>query len=235
MAVGEPAHGTGASYGRWVSAGASEIDWHEAERRERRRDMLVAPGIVAFFVGIVLLTGGFAVWTGGVAWAVVGVFLVSLVLVSASSHLVPRLRTRTSAGYRIQAALRQHVDPGPELRARTDRQARYLAGISWAGWLVVPGLLGLLLGGQWDRRPAAAALGAVLIAASAVVHVQSWRARLAAARRWVADPPGPPRTALPPGAVERCLTGRRGMAIVVGSALAAGLVLGLVVAFAARS
>jgi hypothetical protein len=142
-----------------VSAGASEIDWHEAERRERRRDVLVTPGIVAFFVGIVLLTGGFGFWTGGVAWAIVGVFLVSLVLVSASSHLVPRLHTRTSAGYRIQAALRQHVDPGPELRARTDRQARYLAGISWAGWLVVPGLLGLLLGGQWDRRPVAAAVG----------------------------------------------------------------------------
>ena len=147
IAGGEPAHRTGASYGRGVSAGASEIDWQEAERRERRRDVLLAPGIVAFFVGIVLLTGGFAFWTGGVAWAVVGVFLVSLVFVSASSHLVPRLHTRTSAGYRIQVALRQHVDPGPDLRARTDRQARYLAGISWAGWLVVPGLLGLLLGG----------------------------------------------------------------------------------------
>jgi hypothetical protein len=217
-----------------VSAGASEIDWQEAERRERRRDVLLAPGIVAFFVGIVLLTGGFAFWTGGVAWAVVGVFLVSLVFVSASSHLVPRLHTRTSAGYRIQVALRQHVDPGPDLRARTDRQARYLAGISWAGWLVVPGLLGLLLGGQWDRRPVAAAVGAVLIIGSAVVYLQWWRARLAAARRWVSNPPGPPRVALPPTAAERWLAGRRGLAIVVGSALALGLILGLVLAFAAR-
>ena len=121
------------------------------------------------------------------------------------------------------------------MQARTDRQARYLAGISWAGWLVVPGLLGLLLGGQWDRRPVAAAVGAVLIVGSAVVYVQWWHARLAAARRWVADPPGPPRMALPPTAAERWLTGRRGLAIVVGSALALGLILGLVLALAARS
>lgn len=218
-----------------MSAGASEIDWHEAERHERRRDVLVAPGIVAFFVGIVLSTGRFAFWTGGVAWAVVGVVLVSFVLVSASSHLVPRLHTRTSAGYRIRAALRQHVDPGPELRARTDRQARYLAGTSWAGWLAVPGLLGLLLGGQWDRRPVVAAVGAVLMTGSAVLYALWWRARSAAARRWVADPPGPPRVALPATAAEPWLTGRRGLAAVVGSALAVGLIAGLVVTLAARS
>jgi hypothetical protein len=118
-----------------VSAGASEIDWHEAERRERRRDVLVARWIVAFFIGIVLLTGGFAFWTGGVAWAIVGVFLVSLVLVSASSHLVPRLHTRTSAGYRIQAAQQRAPGHG-SLRprhARCLRQARARAVHDSAG------------------------------------------------------------------------------------------------------
>ncbi len=60
--------------------------------------MLVAPGMITFFVGIVLLTGGFACWTGGVAWAVVRVFLSCVVLVSASVHLIRRLHTRTSAG-----------------------------------------------------------------------------------------------------------------------------------------
>jgi hypothetical protein len=84
--------------GRGVSAGTSGIDWHEVERHERRGDMLVAPGMITFFVGIVLLTGGFACSTGGVAWAVVRVFLSCVVLVSASVHLIRRLHTSTSAG-----------------------------------------------------------------------------------------------------------------------------------------
>ncbi len=218
-----------------MSAGASDTDWQEAERRERRRDLLSAVGIVAFFVGIVLLTGGFAFWTGGEAWVAVGVVLGFILLASAASHLVRQLRTKTSAGYRIQAALRQHVDPGPQLRARTDRQARYVAGISWAGWLMLLGPLGLLLGGQWSRQPVAAAAGAILVVGVAVTYVQAWRTRTAAARRWMADPPGPPREVLPPTATQRWVTGRRGLATVVGSVLALGLILGLVVAVAATS
>jgi uncharacterized membrane protein len=173
------------------------IDWGEAERRQRRRDVLAAPGLVAFFAGIVLLTERFAFWTGGSAWVAVG-FILAVIGMTAAAQSSPRARARSSAGYRVQVALRHHVDPGPELRARADGQARYLTKVSWAGWLVLGGPLGLLLGGQWERRPVAAAVGAVLVVGVAAGYVRWWRARLADARRWMADPPGPSREAPPP-------------------------------------
>jgi hypothetical protein len=212
---------------------AREFDWAEAERRERRRDLLAIPGLVAFFVGIILLTGGFGFWSGGAAWAVVGGFLAFILLMTAASHVIPRLRGNTSAGYRIQAALRHHVDPGPELGTRTDRQARYWAGIAWVGWGALLGPLGLLLGGQWDR-PLAASVGAVLMVGAAVGWVSWWRTRRVTARHWVADPPGPERKPPPLTTAERWMTGRR-VAVVVGSLVALGLVIGLVGALIGRS
>ena len=61
-----------------------------------------------------------------------------------------------------------------------------------------------------------------------------WRARLADARRWVADPPGPSREAPPPTTAEHWLTGRRAVALLVGLLLL-GLVVGVVVAVTARA
>jgi hypothetical protein len=208
-----------------------EIDWEDAERRERRRDLLVAPGLIAFFAGIVLLTGGFGFWTGGTAWVVVGGILAVIGMIAAAQSGT-RARARRSAGYRIQAAMRHHVDPGPELRARADEQARHLTKVSWAGWLVLLGPLGVLLGGQWDRRPVAAAVGAVLVVGVAAGYVRWWRARLADARRWVADPPGPSREAPPPMTAGHWRTGRRGLALLVGLLLL-GLVVWLAVALTA--
>jgi hypothetical protein len=214
-----------------MTAPTGEIDWDDAERRERRRDLLAAPGLIAFFAGIVLLTGGFGFWTGGTAWVVVGIILAVFGMTTAA-QAGPRARVRRSAAYRIQAAVRHHVDPGPELRARADGQARYMVKVSWAGRLVLLGPLGLLLGGQWDRRPVAAAVGAVLVVGVAAGYVRWWRARLADARRWVANPPGPSREAPPQTTAEHWLTGRRGLALIVGLTLLA-LVVGLAVAFSA--
>ncbi len=211
-----------------VTAPTGQIDWEDAERRERRHDLVAAPALVAFLAGIVLLTGGFGLWTGGTAWVVVGGIL-SVIGMTAASQSGTRARARHSASYRIQAALRHHVDPGPELRTRADGQARYLTKVSWVGWLVLLGPLGLLLGGQWDRRPVAAAIGAVLVVGVAAGFVRWWRARLADARRWVANPPGPSREAPPPTRAEHWLTGRRAVALLV-RLLLLGLIVGLVVA-----
>lgn len=216
-----------------MTAPAGEIDWDEAERRERRHDLLGLPGIAAFFVGMVLVTGGVGFLTGGAAWAVVGGVLAFIVLMTAASQLIPRLRANTSGGYRIQIALSQHIDPGPEWRARTDRQARYLAGVTWLRWAAPIAPLAFLLDGQWDR-PVAAAAGTVLLVGAVSAWMLWWRRRVLAARRWLADPPGPAREALPPTTAERWLTGRRGLATIVGSALALGLIIGLGVAFAER-
>jgi hypothetical protein len=222
------------SYGDPMSAPAAGIDWDDAERHERRRDLLLAPGLVAFFVGLVLLTGGFAFATGGAAWAVVGALLAFVLLMSAASHLSPRLRARNAPGYRIQAALRLHADPGPGLRSRADQQALYLAGSGWVGWLIPFGPLGVLIGGQWER-PVTAATGAVLVVGAAAAGTRWWRGRVRAARRWLADPPGPSREAPTPTRRMRWVTGRRAVLTIVGSSLALGLVIGLGAAVLARS
>ncbi|CAA9223781.1 MAG: hypothetical protein AVDCRST_MAG52-640 [uncultured Blastococcus sp.] len=208
-----------------------EIDWDEAERRERRRDLLLGvPGIAAFFVGLVLVTESVGFLTGGAAWAAVGVLLTFLLLMTAAFQLIPRLRAISSGGYRIQIALSRHIDPGPEWRARTDRQARYVAGVTWFGWAALIAPLAFLLNGQWNR-PVAAAAGTVLLVGAVSAWTLWWRRQLLAARRWLADPPGPAREALPPTTAERWLTGRRGPAIIAGSALALGLIIWLVAAF----
>lgn len=150
-----------------MSAPADGVDWGAAERRERRREVLAAPLLVGFFAGIVLLTGGFGSWTGGAAWTAIGVFLALAGLALSAAQLSRRQRDRVAAAYRIQAALRAHADPGPEPRRRADAQARYTARTPWVGWAFVLGPLSLLIGGQWDVRPVAAAVGAALVVAAA--------------------------------------------------------------------
>jgi hypothetical protein len=56
------------------------------------------------------------------------------------------------------------------------------------------------------------------------------RTRLAQARRWLADPPGPPREPAPPTAAERW-TSRWRVAAVAGVVSVTGLAVGLLLAF----
>ncbi|MGY1621220.1 hypothetical protein ACI789_03360 [Geodermatophilus sp. SYSU D00965] len=210
-----------------------DVDWAEAERGQRRLDLLAAPVLVAFLAGIVLLTGGFGLWTGGSAWVAVGSVL-ALAGMAAAAQSGPRARARRSAAYRVQVALRSHVDPGPAVRARVDGQARYLVEVRWAGWCLLLGPLGLLVAGQWDRRPVLAAVGAVLVVGVAAGYTRWWWVRVADARRWLADPPGPAREAPPPTTAERWLTGRRALLLFPGLLLLV-LLLGLAVALASGS
>ena len=198
------------------------VDWDEAECQERRRDLLLGPGTVAFLAGIVLLTGGLGPVTGVAAWALIGAFAVVGLLAMAVPEPTLRRRGGSRRPYRVQAALHCHADPGPELRVRTDTQARYTARTSWVVWAFPLGPLSLLLDGQWDRRPVAATVGAVLVVGAAVAYVSWWRVRVADARRWLAGPPGPPREPAPPTRAERWLTGRR-VAFVAGSAFVLAL------------
>jgi hypothetical protein len=50
-----------------------------------------------------------------------------------------------------------------------------------------------------------------------------------AARRYLADPPGPTRAVPPPTWAVRWLTGRRGLLTVLGGSMVIGLVLGIVI------
>src|SRR3954447_6983380 len=125
-------------------------------------------------LAVVLPDGGNAAIVGGGAGRLLLLVYLALVgvLVVASS-LSPRLRERNAAAYRVQAAVRRHADPGPELRARADRLARYAASHGWLAWVALFGPAALILGGRWDH-PVPAAAGTILLVAAAAGWVWWW-------------------------------------------------------------
>jgi hypothetical protein len=206
--------------------GTHDVDWAQVERRGRRLNWVALLALPAFFAAIVLLTGGYAFWTGGVAWMAVGVVVAYALLLQALSVAVPRFRARTGQGFRIQYALQQHLDPGPDLREKTDRYARRMAGTGWFAWLFPILPLSFVLDGTWDR-PLRAVPATVVLFGCAVAMTLWWRRQAAAAARWCADVPGPVRELPPPSRWERMLTGRR-VAWTIGALLVLGFALGAV-------
>jgi hypothetical protein len=204
-----------------------DVDWAEVERRGRRLNWLAFLGVPVFFAAIVLLTGGYALWKGTGAWAAVGALTLYLVVMQALSIVVPRFRTRTGQAFRLQYALRHRVDPGPDLREKTDGYARRMAGNAWFVWLVPFLPLSFLLDGQWDR-PLQAVPSAIVLVGSAVAMMLWWRRQARAARQWLADRPGPERDLPPLTRYERWLTGRRLIWLMV-ALVGLGVVLGLAV------
>jgi len=207
-----------------------DVDWAGVERRGRRRNWLALVVVPLFFGAVVLLTGKYAFWEGSHAWWAVGGFVVYAAVLQVLSVATPRLRARTGQAFRIQYALRHGVDPGPELREKTDRYARRMAGNGWLAWLFPFTPIGFLLGGRWNRPLLAVPAAIVLVAAAAAVLLW-WRRQAAAARCWAEDPPGPERELPPLGAWERWLTGRRFMWLLLGFVVVtvlAGTVLALV-------
>lgn len=227
---GPTAHGDRHTYGNGVTETRPAPDWDAAVRRLRREDLVAGPGVAVFFAGLVLLTGGFAFWDGAAGWAAAGVVVVLCGTAAVVGTLI-RGRVHRAATRRAQAALRLHADPGADVAPRVDRQARSLVRTRWAGWLVLFGPLGLVTGGQWGRSPAQAAAGTVLVLGVAIGYVLWWDHRVDEARRWMADPPGPPRPEAPESAAERWSSPRRVLLIsvvlvVVGAAV--GVVASLV-------
>jgi hypothetical protein len=126
------------------------------------------------------------------------------------------------------AAMREHRDPGPELREGTDAVARQYAGQRWTVWVWPFLALVQVPSIDWGN-PVRAVVATVLFTASGVT-MALWNRRLVtAARRWLADPPGPHREPVPPAAPrEVWATGGR-LALVVIAALVAGVGIGLLV------
>jgi hypothetical protein len=169
------------------------VDWREVERRSRAREPIGVLLIGAVFIGWAASTDHLVGVAGTAKWLLVGGYLLCLVGMLAASRLHPRLRTNAAAGHRMQYALRHHVDPGPELRERLDQQAAYLDRIVWFRWWVVFLIpAGYLMSARWDRPlvTVPAAIVVVGVVAWAAIHL---RRTYAAAKRWVADPPGPAR------------------------------------------
>lgn len=201
-----------------------EADRHVLERRARRQRWLAPP----LFTG---WAAAFVVVLGGRFPALLGPARAYLVLAAAALSLTaaavpgrgPEARGRSAEALLVQQALRDHVDPGPGLRARVDRQARQLTAVEWMA-LVYPLLaLSFVDDAPW-HRPALAVPAFAVVAASAVA-LAAYTVRSARdARRWLADPPGPPRALPPPGRRAGWI---RWVAVIAATCSAVGLLLGV--------
>ena len=208
---------------------AAEVDWADVERRGRWHNWLALPAVPLFFGAVVLLTGKYAFWEGSAAWLAVGAFIVFAVVMQVLSLAVPRMRTRAAESFRIQYALRHRIDPGPDLRDKTDRYAAQMAGNAWIVWLFPWWPVALLFTARWDS-PARTVSAVVVIVACAVAITVWWRRQTGAARRWVADPPGPARELAAPGRWARWLSGRHLLWLMLGIVVATAAVTAVLVA-----
>lgn len=205
---------------------AAEIDWTAVERRARAREPVGVLTIIAFFIGWAASTDHFVGTAGSVKWLLVSGYVLLLVCLLTASRLHPRTRARAADGYRMQYALRAHVDPGPTLRERVDRQAAYMDRIVWFRWWLVFFIpLGLLVSARWDRP--LVTVPAVLVVEAVTVSAAVYLRRLyGAAERWVADPPGPPREMPQLGRWQRWASGWAFVWALLG-VLAVGIALGV--------
>jgi hypothetical protein len=206
---------------------STPVDWAAVERRARAREPLFVLGLAAVVGGLAAVSDRF-VLAGAGKWLLAAAYVAGFGLLLAVQRLHPRMRARAAEGHRVQHALREHLDPGPALRERADRQATYLAGLVWMRWWLIPVVaLGPLLGGDWNE-PAVAVPGAVALVGGGTAWMLAYRRMWHDARRWVADPPGPPREMPELPAWQRWLTGWSfaiAMLVVLTVALAVGITL----------
>jgi hypothetical protein len=187
-----------------------QVDWTEVERRERAREPWFVLVLAAVAVGWGGLSDRVFFASGTAKWVVLAGYVLLFVVMLVAQRINPRLRGRARDGYRLQYALREHVDPGPELREKADRQAGYMTRIVWFRWwllFLIPA--GVLAAAPWGDRPLVVVPSALVLVAGVVVWALCLRCMDAAARRWVADPPGPPREMPTPRRWERWVFGWR--------------------------
>lgn len=201
------------------------IDWEAAVRHEQRREILLPLAAFCAFPALAVLRfDDLRV----VTWA--GVLALVAALGSAA-WLLHGARTGRTDRHRTLHALLQHADPGPGLRARADQLARQQAPARRWFWVTPGALLVQAVPGRWDEPAVALPAAAVLVASLLPLTVQQFRLGRAA-KRWLADPPGPPRDAVrewvPPPA--RTWAASRGRVVLVVVAVVAVLLLVVAVA-----
>ena len=204
------------------------------ERRAVLQVCGAALALGAWSTGTVLPGDDFAGLRGGAAWAVVAGVPALFALGGAAAWSVPRWRAGQRAQATQLAALRRHVDPGAALRDRVDALAVRWTGLGWAGWLWP--LLGISQATAADwHRPVVAAISSVLLVGVGLLAWWWFSGLAAAARRWLAGPPGPVRPLPPPTAWQLWPRQRHPVVLALGVGSALLLVgLGVLVAVLAR-
>ncbi len=133
-------------------------------------------------------------WTWSVEFAFgAAAFLLALIGAAVWQYGTQRGRHGQAEQLLAEYAVLHSVDPGVGRRAPADRTARGFVRGRLLGSLIPLGLVALpLAAGDWDR-PAWAVPGAVLVVLALVVQLAAREREARAGRRWLADPPGPPR------------------------------------------
>jgi len=207
-----------------MTAPTEDVDWAAVDRRGRRLPWLAVPAFALF----ALAYGSASTWGTALHGTLLWALPLLAVVVLASVALVGRRtgrRAKAVDAQRIQYAVRHHTDPGPELRERTDQQATHFARLPWLGAAYPLLALTFALNADWDHAVSTAVAVAV-VAAFFLGLAGWWTVQARAARRWLADPPGPARVVDPDPSARRW----RWLGIVAVTCLALGLLLGLLVA-----
>jgi hypothetical protein len=158
-------------------------------------------GSRAVTVALLVAVDATLLWTGVV---LVGPDVVVPLLVAVAAGTVATLaiggsfRARERAAW---AAIREHRDPGPEVRPEADAQARKLLGSPavdrWGPPVLLSGLAVACVVTALVRGDLFVAFPAPVLLALAVVSVVLRRRLEAEAERWVTDPPVPTEEAQP--------------------------------------
>ncbi|SDF82475.1 hypothetical protein SAMN05660662_3517 [Blastococcus aurantiacus] len=159
--------------------------------RARHNLRVVALGLSSLSVGFVLLRFDPARWSAE-GWTTAAAFAALLGAIVWLAFGTAAGRRRERSRLIAEYAVVHHVDPGPGRRAPADRQAQQMAR-EWTWLLLLPLFLAPQLAlASWERL-ATAVPGAVLVSIGCVVLLADKLRLTRAARRWLADPPGPPR------------------------------------------
>lgn len=126
-------------------------------------------------------------WFGGTA------FVLAVVAAAVWQFGTGRGRDSRAEVLVAEYAVLRCADPGIGRRAAADATAKGFVVGRFIGWVVTLGMVAWPLAlGQWDR-PAWAVPGAALLGVTAAVQLTAREREARAGRRWLADPPGPPR------------------------------------------
>lgn len=175
-----------------AEVGWEPADWSACLRRERRRQLAAAIGLVVF-VGVVGPVVGFTVldWSPDLGYllpvAISLIFAAETVISFVSATDRARWERETREEVRIRHALRHHTGIGAANRALVTERARAKVTVSKVAFVGWPLLAVVLIGRSLEvADPPASLIG--LVTAACLLLVARAVQRFRRARRWLADP-----------------------------------------------